>query len=68
MPVNDHTPANDPQAALHWAAVAVGLAERRAEDGTPLTGAERANFDRYQEAARSHGITEQQVRDYLATL
>jgi len=65
QPVDDGTPTNDPSAALHWAAVAIGLAEARAEQGNPLTDTERVNFDRYQEAARSHGFTERQVRDYL---
>ena len=63
---DDGTPTNDPAAALHWAAVAIGLAEAREQQGNPLTDDERAELDRYQDAARSHGITEQQVREYLA--
>jgi hypothetical protein len=66
--INDGTPTNDPAAALHWAAVAIGLAEARAEQDHPLTDDEQAVFDRYQAAARSHGYSEQQVRDYLSTL
>lgn len=62
---DDGTPTNDPAAALHWAAVALGLAEARAEQGHPLTDTERAAYDRYQGAARSHGHTEEQVREYL---
>ena len=71
MPSSDQTtgsPIDDPGAALHWAAVAIGLAEAREQQGNPLTDEERVNFDRYQDAARSHGFTEQQVRDYLSTL
>ncbi|ELP67662.1 hypothetical protein STRTUCAR8_08589 [Streptomyces turgidiscabies Car8] len=63
---DDGTPANDPAAALHWAAVAIGLAEAREQQGNPLTGDERAELDRYQNAARAHGITEQQIREHLA--
>jgi hypothetical protein len=55
----------DQQNALHWAAVAIGLAEARAEQGNPLTDGERIHFDRYQAHAADHGIDEQQVRDYL---
>ncbi|NUO43673.1 MAG: hypothetical protein HOV82_16745 [Streptomyces sp.] len=62
---NDGTPTNDPAAALHWAAVAIGLAEAREEQGHPLTDQERAAFDRYQDAAHAHGLTEKQVRCYL---
>lgn len=65
--LNDGTPTNDPAAALHWAAVAIGLAEARTEQGNPLTDAERVNFDRYQAAAHSHGFTDAQIRDYLNT-
>lgn len=63
---DDGTPTNDPAAALHWAAVAIGLAEARTEQGNPLTGDERTELDRYQEAARAHGFTEQQIREHLA--
>ena len=52
-------------AALHWAAVATGLAEARTAQGHPLTNDERTDYDRYQAAAHAHGFTEQQVRDYL---
>lgn len=62
---NTHTPTDDPNAALHWAAIAIGLKEARERQGNPLTAAERRVFKRYQKAARSHGITEAQVRDYL---
>lgn len=62
---DDGTPTNDPAAALHWAAVAIGLAEARTEQGHPLTDTERAAYDRYQDAAHSHGFTEAQVREYL---
>ncbi|MGW5429979.1 hypothetical protein ACWET9_22615 [Streptomyces sp. NPDC004059] len=64
-PTNDGTPTNDPQAALHWAAVAIGLANAREEQGNPLTDAERTVFYRYQDAARAHGFTGEQVLDYL---
>ena len=63
---DDGTPTNDPAAALHWAAVALGLAEARTQQGNPLTDDERTEYDRYQDAARSHGFTEQQVREHLA--
>jgi hypothetical protein len=59
------TPTDDPAAALHWAAAAIGLAEARAQQGHPLTDDERVTYDRYQAAAHGHGFTEQQVRDYL---
>jgi hypothetical protein len=63
---DDGTPTNDPAAALHWAAVAIGLAEAREQQGNPLTDTERTEFDRYQNAARAHGFTEQQVREHLS--
>ena len=65
---SDGTPTNDPDAAHHWAAVAVGLAAARTEQGHPLTADERVQYDRYQDAARSHGFTDQQVRDHVKTL
>jgi hypothetical protein len=64
---SDGTPQNDPAAALHWAAVALGLAETRAEQGHPLTGDERDNYNRYQQAAHAHGFTDQQIRCYADT-
>ncbi|WP_069883509.1 hypothetical protein [Streptomyces luteocolor] len=54
-----------PQIALHWAAVAVGLAEARTAKGMPLTDEERVHFDRYQQNAYDHGFSEEQVRGYL---
>ncbi|MFL1903106.1 hypothetical protein ACJWDR_28975 [Streptomyces tauricus] len=65
---NDGTPTNDPDAALHWAAVAVGLAEARTQQGYPLTDTERDSFDRYQAAAHGHGITDEQIRAYTDEL
>lgn len=62
----DGTPTNDPAAALHWAAVAMGLAEAREQQGNPLTDDERADYARYQDAAHAHGFTEEQVREHLA--
>lgn len=53
------------QNAVHWAAVAIGLAEARTEQGNPLTDDERGHFDRYQQNAYDHGFTTEQVRDYL---
>lgn len=61
----DGIPTNDPAAALHWAAFALGLAEARTEQGNPLTISEQAAYDRYQDAARAHGHTDQQIRCYL---
>jgi hypothetical protein len=66
MPANDYTPSSDSATALHFAALAVGLAERRAKEGNPLTDDERANYDRYQAAAHSWGHTDQDISDYLA--
>lgn len=57
--------SDDQQNALHWAAVAIGLAEARTEQGNPLTDDERVHYDRYQANAADHGFTEEQVRDYL---
>ena len=67
-PQTDGTPTNDPAAALHWAAVAYGLAEAREQQGHFLTSDEQAAFTRYQSAARSHGFTDEQVRDHAKTL
>lgn len=64
---SDGTPTNDPAAALKWAAMSLGLAEARTQQGNPLTDDERAVHDRYQEAARSHGFTDEQIRHYLDT-
>jgi SOS response regulatory protein OraA/RecX len=64
---NDGTPTSDPEAALHWAAMAVGLAERRTRESRPLTADEHANYDRYLAAARSHGFTDEDISDYLVT-
>ncbi|TGZ14716.1 hypothetical protein DV517_61990 [Streptomyces sp. S816] len=64
---SDGTPTNDPAAAIHWAAAALGLAQARTEQGHPLTDDERAAFDRYQAAAHAHDITDEQIRDYLNT-
>lgn len=58
-------PTDDPAAALHWAAVAIGLAEAREQQGNPLTDDDRAAYDSYQAAAHGHGFTNVQVRDYL---
>lgn len=66
--INDGTPTNDPAAALHWAGAAYNLAAAREGRGQFLTTDEQANYTRYQSAARSHGFTEQQVRDYAASL
>ena len=62
---NDGTPTNDPAAALHWAAVALGLAEAREQQGNPLTDEERGHFNDYQAAAHKHGFTDEQIRCYL---
>lgn len=64
----NHTPTDDRDAAIHWAAEAIRLKESRERRGNPLTAAEQAVFDRYQDAARQHGITEAQVREYLRNL
>lgn len=67
-PATGATPIGASNSALHWAGVAMGLAEARTEQGNPLTDNERATYDDYQSAARAHGFTEQQVRDYAAAL
>lgn len=54
--------------ALHWAAVAVGLKAARERDGMPLSASEQAYHERYQDAARAHGFTDQDIRDYQARL
>ncbi|MEV5347166.1 hypothetical protein [Streptomyces achromogenes] len=66
--INDGTPTNDPAAALHWAAVALGLAEAREQQGAPLTADERGHFNEYQAAAHHHGFTDAQIRCYLNEL
>ena len=65
---DDGTPTNDSAAALHWAAVAVGLAEAREQQGHLPTADEQAAFSRYQAAARSHGFTDEQIRAHKDTL
>ncbi|MFK0140686.1 hypothetical protein [Streptomyces murinus] len=64
---SDGTPTNDPAAAIHWAAAALGLAQARTDQGNPLTDSDRTAFDRYQAAAHAHGITDEQILDYLNT-
>lgn len=59
---DDGTPTNDPAAALHFAAMALGLAEAREQQGHPLTAQERVEYDRYQNAARAHGHTDETIR------
>ena len=66
-PTSDRTPTNDPAAALHWAAAAIGLAEARAAQGHHLTDAEHDAYERYQDAAHAHGFTGEQILDYLNT-
>jgi len=68
QPANAATPVSASNSALHWAGVAYGLASAREQQGRFLTTDEQAEFTRYQSAARSHGFTEQQVRDYAAAL
>lgn len=65
MPANDYTPTSDRDSVLHFAALAVGLAERRMREGNPLTADEHANYDRYQAAAHAHGFTDEEISDYL---
>jgi hypothetical protein len=65
---DDGTPRNNPDAALHWAAEAYNLAARRENQGKFLNADEQANYTRYQSTARSHGHTDQDVRDHAATL
>jgi hypothetical protein len=65
---NDGTPQNDPAAALHWAAIAHGLAEARTLQGNPLTPVERAEYNRYQNAAHAHGYTDTEIRAHRAKL
>lgn len=65
---DDGTPTNDPAAALHWAAAALGLAEARTQQGNPLTADEHVEYDRYQNAARDHGFTDEEIRAHVAEL
>lgn len=65
---DDGTPTNNPAAALHWAAVALGLAAARTDQGNPLTDDEQVAYDRYQDAARAHGFTDEQIRAHVQTL
>ncbi|WP_329336135.1 hypothetical protein OG252_13220 [Streptomyces sp. NBC_01352] len=65
---DDGTPTNDPAAALHWAAVAIGLAQAREQQGHFLTTDEQAAFSRYQAAARAHGFTDEQIHEHAKTL
>jgi hypothetical protein len=62
------TPVSASNAALHWAGVAYGLASAREQQGRFLTPDEQEGYTRYQSAARAHGFTLQQVRDYAAAL
>lgn len=66
--LDDGTPINDPAAALHWAAESYNLAARREAQGKFLNADEQANYHRFQNAARSHGYTEHDVRIHAATL
>ncbi len=65
---DDHAPTNNPDAALHWAAVAYNLAAAREARGQYLTPDEQTNFHQYQNAARSHGYTDRDVRDHAKAL
>lgn len=65
---DDGTPTNDPAAALHWAAVAIGLAQAREQQGHFLTTDEQAAFSRYQAAARAHGFSDEQIHEHAKTL
>lgn len=60
-----NTPHDDPSIALHWAAMAKGLKLTREVEGNPLTADELSNYEKYQSAARSHGITDQQIDEHL---
>lgn len=62
---DDGTPTRDAAVALRWAAVTLGLAEAREQQGTPLTDDERCHLHQYQAAAHSHGFTDAQIRCYL---
>lgn len=65
---DDGTPTNNPDAALHWAAVAYNLAATREAQGQYLNNDEQKAFTRYQSAARSHGYTDGQVRQHANTI
>ena len=65
---NTYTPDTNPEAALHWAAAALNLAERRTAQNILLTSTENATYERYQTAARSHGFTDDQIREYAARM
>lgn len=59
-----NTPHDDASIALHWAAAVQGLKEVREAAGNPLTADELVNYEKYQSAARSHGITAAQIAEY----
>ncbi|MFJ4787605.1 hypothetical protein [Streptomyces sp. NPDC088794] len=62
------SPDSDPSTALHWAAYALRLATERERQGRWLTSDEQVVFTRFQSAARAHGFTEDQVREYSKAL
>jgi hypothetical protein len=62
------TLTNNPSGALFCAAAAIGLAAAREQQGNPLTDDERAAHDDYQQAARAHGFTDEQIRAHVKTL
>lgn len=65
---DDGSPTNDAASALFYAAAAYGLAQAREAQGHLLTTDEQAAFTRYQSAARSHGFTDEQVREHAKTI
>jgi hypothetical protein len=65
---DDGSLTNNPSGALFCAAAAIGLAAAREQQDNPLTDDERAAHDDYQQAARAHGYTDEQIRAHVKTL
>lgn len=60
-----NVPTDPARNALHWAAVAVGLKEANERDHGPMPTDQKADFEKYQDLARSHGYTDDDIRAYL---
>ncbi|MFD8545626.1 hypothetical protein [Streptomyces sp. NPDC059649] len=54
--------------ALHWAAAALGMKQMNEANGDPLRGDSLAAYERYQDNARAHGLTDADIRNYYAQL
>ena len=59
-----NAPTDPAKNALYWAAVAVGLKEAQERDHGPLSPEHLANFEQFQNLARSYGYTDGDIRAY----